>query len=104
VDSAPEPAQQLPTLPLGTHVVTRVPSQGGAGGSRPVGMVGVVVAVPEAKEPRYRVRFADGDVALLARRDLTIRKEAARDGLRDAGARAEDPPLDAHVILRCVVG
>jgi len=69
-------------LPLGTHVVTRVPSQGVAGGGRLVGMVGVVVAAPDAAESRYRVRFADGDgaEALLARRDLTIRKEVAREG------------------------
>jgi len=67
---APEPVQQTPTLPLGTHVVTRVPSQGAAGGGRPAGMVGVVVAAPDASEPRYRVRFADGDEALLARHAL----------------------------------
>ena len=104
MDNAPEPAQRPPTLPLDTHVVTRVPAQGTAGGDRPAGMVGVVVAAPEAAEPRYRVRFADGDAALLARRDLTIRKGVARQGLRDAGARAEGPPLDTYVILRCVVG
>ena len=104
MDSAPEPARQTPTLPLGTHVVTRVPSQGVAGGDRPAGMVGVVVGAPDAAEPRYRVRFADGDKALLARRDLTIRKGVARQGLRDAVARAGEPPLDAYVILRCVVG
>ena len=110
MDSAPEPAQQLTTLPLGTHVVTRVPSQGAAGGSRPVGMVGVMVAAPDAAEPRYRVRFADGDgaEALPARRDLTIRKGVPRQGLRDAVASAVasavDPLLDTFVILRCVVG
>ena len=104
MESAPEPLLPTPTLPLGTHVVTRVPSQGAANGIRPAGMVGVVVAAPDAEEPRYRVRFADSDEALLARRDLTIRKGVPHQGLRDAAARAGDPPLDTFVVLRCVVG
>lgn len=67
-------------------------------------MVGVVLAALDARQLCYRVRFTDGAEALLARRELTIRKAVPREGLRHASTSSADPWLDSYVILRCVVG
>ncbi len=101
MDRGSEPAPSALTLPVGTQVVTRIHAQGVRGERRVAGMVGVVIAALGAN---YRVRFVDGDEAVLARGEITIRKDGPREGLRGAGARGAGQRLDTYVILRCVVG
>jgi hypothetical protein len=87
-------------LPIGTQVVTRAVVSKRDGGDRPVGSVGVVAQTPRDGAEQYRVRFPDGDDALLHRRELSIRRQEQSRGLDpDAG-------IDwyQYVIYRCVAG
>ncbi len=64
----------------------------------------MVIAPPERTDHRYRIRLPDGHEVLLGRQDLSIRKQVAREGLRDISPGAARSVLEASVILRCVVG
>lgn len=86
-------------IPLGTHVVTRVPVATPSGDvTRPVGAVGVIVRVPSDPVHAYRVRFPDGAESSFSKRELDVRKHHKQF---DA---PEPPNWLSFVHLRCVVG
>jgi uncharacterized protein len=93
--------QPLPTIPVGTQVVTLADLHD-AGGTRARGAVGVVVAALD-DGVAYTVRFADGVEALVSRGELRVRKAYQRDGLELSDAPDADA-LYQFVIYRCVVG
>lgn len=88
-------------LPTGTQVVTRSPIRDSDGREiRQSGAVAVVVQAPADPEHRYRVRFADGDTALLRRHELEVFSHHQKDAI---GSGNEDD-LFQHVIYRAIVG
>jgi predicted nucleotidyltransferase len=93
-------------LSVGTKVVALSDVRGEDG--RPVhgrGAVGVVQEAPADYWHSYRVRFTDGFVASLHRRDLAIlsQYQDSEAGLIQADPLAEYD-LYRHVIYRCIVG
>jgi hypothetical protein len=90
-------------LPVGTQVVSAVEVRDSRGHLLcPSGAVGVVVRAPADGTHTYRVRLPSGQEVSLARRALSIRKHAQRDGLAEAARPAEE--LWQYVVFRCVVG
>ena len=89
-------------LPLGTRVVTRVEVRAqGERGHRPVGAVAEIVGLPADALHRYEVRFADGAVARLRRKDFTLIGAFKRDA---TGPSHHDADLSPYIIYRCIVG
>ncbi|WP_027481039.1 nucleotidyltransferase domain-containing protein [Deinococcus pimensis] len=89
----------LRLLPLGTHVVTRVPVHTPSGEvTRPAGAVAVVVRAPADPQHAYRVRFPDGGEHSFLRRELDVRKHH-----KDLSVPPQ-PDWMAFVQYRCVVG
>jgi hypothetical protein len=93
-------------LSVGTKVVALAEVRGEDG--RPIharGAVGVVQEAPSDYWHSYRVRFADGALASLHRRDLAILSQFQET---ETGKPVVDPlaeyDLYKHVIYRCVVG
>lgn len=86
-------------LPVGTHVVTRVPVHTPGGEvTRPAGAVGVVARVPADLAHAYRVRFPDGNEHAFLRRDLDVRKHLKHPDV------PEPSDWTRWVQYRCVVG
>lgn len=95
------PAPTL-VLPLGTRVVTRVEVRARSErGHRPVGAVAEIVGLPADALHRYEVRFADGAVARVRRKDFTLIGAFKRDATGPAEAEAD---LSPYIIYRCIVG
>lgn len=95
----------LLSLPAGTQVVTR--SEVHDVDNRlvcPQGAVGIVIEAPPDGSGMYRVRFLDGNEALLHRRDLTVRKHFHRTGLSQLDTASSGIDLHNYIIYRCVVG
>lgn len=96
------PSKSLPPiLPVGTQVVSTVPIRDSQGReARPAGGVAVIVHSPMDPEHRYRVRFADGEVAKLERHELDVLSHH-----KDAAVSTGDSEdLFSFVIYRCIVG
>jgi hypothetical protein len=92
-----------PILPVGTQVVTRTGLHNSTGREiRPPGAVCVIVHAPMDPEHRYRIRFPDGETAVLRRRELEVLSHH-KEGAVGAGD-GEEEDLFSHVIYRCVVG
>lgn len=82
-----------PVLPVGTSIVTRLPTAG-----HPAGAVAVIVRSPTDPDHAYRVRFPDGNEANLARSGLTVRRHE-KNALPDA-----ERDFTPYIQYRCVVG
>ncbi|SMB94966.1 nucleotidyltransferase domain-containing protein [Deinococcus hopiensis] len=82
-----------PVLPVGTSIVTRLPVA-----AHPAGTVAVIVRAPGDPGHAYRVRFADGTEATLARAALTVRRHE-KNALPDA-----ERDFTPYIQYRCVVG
>jgi hypothetical protein len=92
-----------PPLPIGTQIVTLVPTTGSSSESTAfAGAVGVVVA--RSDENTYRIRFPDGGEVVLPRTHIAVRAHIQRAGLHGDLATAAQIDLYAYVIYRCVVG
>ncbi|PYE48100.1 nucleotidyltransferase domain-containing protein [Deinococcus yavapaiensis] len=89
----------LQFIPLGTHVVTRVPVHTPSGEiTRPTGAVGVIVRTPVDPRHAYRVRFPDGFETSFLKRELDVRKHHKQLDAPDT------PDWLTFVQYRCVVG
>jgi predicted nucleotidyltransferase len=66
--------------------------------------VGVIVEAPVDGTHSYRVRFPDGEEAMLRRSEISIRKHVPYTGMQEAGTELYDWNLYDHAIYRCVVG
>ncbi|GAA5514219.1 hypothetical protein Dcar01_02973 [Deinococcus carri] len=82
-----------PILPVGTSIVTRLPTAG-----HPAGAVAVIVRAPSDPDHAYRVRFPDGSEVTLARSSLIVRRHE-KNALPDA-----ERDYTPFVQYRCVVG
>jgi len=90
-------------VPLGTQIVTRTDlSQSDPNILKMNGVVGVVIKEPTGRSRKYRIRFPDGEVALLEREDFDVRKELAKALISERKIPAND--FFEYVIFRCVVG
>lgn len=98
----PHPPIPIP-LPIGTSIVTRIPSTDLGGIEHPAGAVGSVVFAPETGDGRYVVRFGDGGEAEFHRAELSIRKHLRREGFEGPDSET-DETLWETIIYRCVVG
>jgi hypothetical protein len=72
-----------------------------SGGNSPKGAVGIVIRIPNEKNPTYRIRFPDGVEADFRQEDLELRKRFQSQGLETAVASSD---LYDHVIYRCIIG
>jgi hypothetical protein len=73
--------QHQPALPVGTQIVILAAVTGpGDEPVVPAGAVGVIVA--QLDERSYRIRFPDGDEAIVQREDITTRAHLQRAGLQ----------------------
>lgn len=89
-------------LPVGTQVVIQIDLHGRGGLVRhPRGAVGVITRTPVDGSHAYRVRLTDGTEVSLRQRELAVRKEVQRAGLRSP---SNGQDLAKHVIYRCVIG
>lgn len=89
-------------LPVGTKVVTLVDTAPIGGGQVcPAGIVGVVTAAPVDADHAYRVRYANGEEALIRQPQFALLKDYQRG---DIGLPAEGDSLDPYIIYRCLVG
>lgn len=86
-------------VPVGTEIVTRVPSTG-----HPSGSVGTVTAAPTDNTNSYGVRLVDGAHLSLRRQDFAILKHFQRHGIDEPASILQDYDLYDYVIYRCVVG
>src|SRR5438874_10551345 len=95
--------QHQPVLPVGTQIVILAPVTGP--GNEPVvpaGAVGVIVA--QLDERSYRIRFPDGDEAIVQREDITVRAHLQRAGLQQDRSSSAQVDLYEYIIYRCIVG
>ncbi|MBM3471945.1 MAG: nucleotidyltransferase domain-containing protein [Armatimonadetes bacterium] len=88
-------------IPVGTHVVTRVPVQAA---DLPAGAAGMVGGLLADEGEVYAVSFPGGATARLRREDLAIRKHVHREGLEQIAEGPTQDELWQHVIYRCVIG
>lgn len=96
------PHEELPILPIGTHVVTTVDLRGEHGGVRvPRGAVGTVLRSPGDGTHAYRVRLVDGEELSLSRDELMTLARFQDGGL---APRLGGEALFDRVILQVVIG
>jgi uncharacterized protein len=90
-------------IPPGTQIITLsdIKSAEGALLHRP-GAVALIIEAPLRAAGRYRVRFSDGSVALVARRAFEPRNQRQKSLL--ALFRTAPHDLYEYVIYRCVIG
>lgn len=91
-------------LPVGTQVVTRVAVKLDTGVERSCGTLGVIIKVPVAHFPFYKIRFPDGAEASLPRKELSIRKQWQETNLHNTSSFLDESYFYDYVIYRCVVG
>jgi hypothetical protein len=91
-------------LPVGTRIVTRAEARADTERAhRPVGSVAEIIGAPVDALHSYRVRFADGGVASLRRREFSILSTYKAGEVGQTESLVE-PDLSPFIIYRCVVG
>lgn len=90
-------------IPTGTQVVTLIDVKALASPTQNIlrGSVGEIVSSPKDNFHSYRVRFTDGNEAMLRRSEFAIKKHYQKIEMLSA---MNDLNLDEYVIYRCIVG
>jgi len=94
---------EVPTIPAGTQVVTKVRREAGESEEFiKAGAIGVVLTAPGRVDGLYRVRTPDGREADYRREELVIRKREVDHLLHQFQPPADE--LEAHIVYECLVG
>lgn len=90
-------------IPTGTQIVTLIDVKALTSTSQSIlrGSIGEIVSSPKDNFHSYRVRFTDGNEAMLRRQEFAIKKHYQQIEMLSA---MSDLNLDQYVIYRCIVG